>query len=72
MRKSSPATLLRRPAAEWFETGITDGNTWEEIRERFVTNFADGRNKFRQRMEAEHVTTRDGWRRNKRIFYTEL
>ena len=59
-RKSYFATLLRGPAAEWFETSITDANTWAEIRERFITRFADGRNKFRHRMEAEHVIRRDG------------
>ena len=59
-RKSYFATLVRGPAAEWFKTSITDANTWAEISERFITRFADGRNKFRHRMEAEHVTRRDG------------
>ena len=30
-RKSYFATLPRGPAAEWFETSITDANTWAEI-----------------------------------------
>ena len=59
-RKSYFATLLRGPAAESFETSITDQNTWDEIRERFITRFADGRNKFRHRMEAENLIRRDG------------
>ena len=41
-RKSYFATLLRGPAAEWFETSITDANTLAEIKEEFITRFADG------------------------------
>ena len=62
-KQSYFATLLRGPTAEWFETTVTPANpalNWDQIRERFITRFADGRNKFRHRMEVEQIKRRDG------------
>ena len=34
--------------------------TWNELRTLFITRLSDGRNKFRQRKEAEHCIRADG------------
>ena len=59
-KKALFSSLLRGPAAEWYETNIVAATTWDQLRERFIPRFADGRNKFRHRMEIEHCIRRDG------------
>ena len=54
---SSP---LRGPAAEWYESKITNATTWENVRTNFINRFSDGRNKFRHRTEVEHCIRGDG------------
>ena len=54
------SSLLRGPAAEWYENNIENATTWADIREQFITRFSDGRNKFRHRMEVEHCVRGDG------------
>ena len=53
-------SLLRGPAAEWYESKITNATTWDSVRTNFITRFSDGRNKFRYRMELEHCIRGDG------------
>ena len=50
-KKALFSSLLRGPAAEWYENNITNATTWEIVRTNFITRFSDGRNKFRYRME---------------------
>ena len=52
-------SLLRWPAAEWYENNITNATTWENARSNFITRFSDGRNNFRYRMEVEHCIRGD-------------
>ena len=59
-KKALFSSLLRGPAAEWYESNITNATTWENVRTNFVTRFSDGRNKFRYRMEVEHCIRGDG------------
>ena len=54
------SSLLRRPAAEWYENNITNATTWENGRTNFITRFSDGRNAFRYRLEVEHCIRGDG------------
>ena len=54
------SSLLRGPAAEWYESNITNATTWETVRTNFITIFPDGRNRFRYRMEVEHCIIGDG------------
>ena len=49
------SSLIRGPAAEWYESNIEAAAPWEDIRTNFLTRFSDERNKFRYRMELEHV-----------------
>ena len=49
-KKALFSSLLRGPAADWYENNITNANTWENVRTNFITGFSDGRNKFRYRM----------------------
>ena len=58
-KKALFSSLLRRPAAEWYENKITNAATWENVRTNFITRFSDGRNKFRYRMEVEHCIRAD-------------
>ena len=51
---------LRGPTAEWYENNITNATTWENVRTDFITQFSEGRNKLRYRMEVEHCIRRDG------------
>ena len=60
-RKKPPfSSLLRGPAAEWYESNITNATTRENVRTNFITRFSDGRNKLRYRMEVEHCIRGDG------------
>ena len=59
-KKALFSSLLRGPAAEWYENNITNATTWENVRTNFITRFSDGRNKFRYRMEVEHCIRGDG------------
>ena len=58
-KKALFSSLLRGPAAEWYENNITNATTWENVRTSFITRFPDGRNKFRYRMEVEHCIRGD-------------
>ena len=59
-KKALFSSLLRGPAAEWYESNITNATTWENVRTNFITRFSDGRYKFRYRMEVEHCIRGDG------------
>ena len=59
-KKALFSSLLRGPAAERYESNITNGTTWEDVRTTFITRFSDGRNKFRYRMEVESCIRGDG------------
>ena len=59
-KKALFSSLLRGPAAEWYESNITNATTWENVRTNFITRFSAGRNKFRYRMEVEHCIRGDG------------
>ena len=59
-KKALFSSLLRGPAAEWYESNITNATTWDDARTNFITRFSDGRNKFRYRMEVEHCIRGDG------------
>ena len=59
-KKALFSSLLRGPAAEWYENNIEKATTWADTREQFTTRFSDGRNKFRHRMEVEHCVRGDG------------
>ena len=53
-KKALFSSVLRGPAAEWYENNITNATTWENVKSSFITRFWDGRNKFRYRREVEH------------------
>ncbi len=59
-KKALFSSLLRGPAAEWYESNFTNATTWENVRTNFITRFSDGRNKIRYRMEVEHCIRGDG------------
>ena len=59
-KKALFSSLLRGPAAEWYESTFTNATTWENDRTNFITRFSDGRNKFRYRMEVEHCIRGEG------------
>ena len=46
-------SLLRGPAAEWYENNITNATTWENVRTNFIIRFSDGQNNFQDRKEVE-------------------
>ena len=59
-KKALFSSVLRGPAAEWYENNIENATTWADTREQFITRFSDGRNKFRHRMEVEPCVRGDG------------
>ena len=65
-KKALFSSLLRRPAAEWYENKSENATTWAATREQFITRFSDGRNKFRHRMEVEHCVRGNGKRSEKK------
>ena len=54
------SSLLRGPAAEWYEKNITKATTWENVRTSFINRFSVGRNKFRYGIEMKHCFRGDG------------
>ena len=59
-KKALFSSLLRRPAAEWYEKKWECHHLGSHTREQFITRFSDGRNKFPHRMEVEHCVRGDG------------
>ena len=59
-KKALFCSVVRGPAAEWYENNIEHSTTWADTREQFITRFFVGRNKFRHRMEVEHCVRGDG------------
>ena len=59
-KKALFSSLLRGPAAEWYESNIINATTWENVRTNLITRFSDGSNKFRYRMEMEHCIRGEG------------
>ena len=59
-KKTLFSSLLRGPAAEWYESNFTNATTWQNVRTNFITRFSDGRNKIRYRLEVEHCIRGDG------------
>ena len=59
-KKALFSSLLQGPAAEWYGNNITNATTWKNLRTNFITEFSDGRNKFRYGMEMEHCSRGDG------------
>ena len=59
-KKALISSLLRGPAAEWYQKNITSAITWENVRTNFTTEFSGGQNKFRCRLEVEHCFGGDG------------
>ena len=59
-KKALFSFLLRGPAAEWYDSNVTNATNLENVRTNFITRFSDGRNKFRYRMEVEHCIRGDG------------
>ena len=58
-KKALFSSLIRGPAAEWYESNITNATTWDNVRTNSITRFSDRRNKFRYRMEVEHCIRGD-------------
>ena len=54
------SSLLRGPAAEWYENNNRNATTWENVRTDFLAGFSDGRNIFRYRTEVEHYIRAEG------------
>ena len=59
-KKALFLSLLRGPAAQWYESNFTNATTWEDFRTIFITRISDGRNKFRYQMEVEDCIRGDG------------
>ena len=59
-KKALFSSLLRGPAAEWYESNITNATASEIVRTNFITRISDERNKFRYRMEVEQCIRGDG------------
>ena len=53
-KKALFSSLLRVPAAEWYDNTITNGTTWENVRTVLISRFSHRRNTFRYRMQVEH------------------
>ena len=59
-KKALFSSLLRGPAAQWYENNIENATIWADTREQSITRFSDGRYKFRHRMEVENCVRGDG------------
>ena len=45
-KKALFSFLLRGPAAEWYESKITNATTWDNVWKNFMSRFSNRRNKF--------------------------
>ena len=53
-RKALFGSVLRGPAAEWFDS-LDAALTWDEIKTQFIARFTDGKLRYRFRIEAENL-----------------
>ena len=53
-RKALFGSVLRGPAAEWFDS-LDAALTWDEIRTQFIARFTDGKMQYGFRIEAENL-----------------
>ena len=53
-QKALFGSVLRGPAAQWFET-LAPGLAWNEVRNQFIDRFTDAKDKFRKRVEVESI-----------------
>ena len=53
-RKALFGSLLRGPAAEWFDS-LEAALAWDEIKTQFIARFTDGKMQYRFRIEAENL-----------------
>ena len=53
-QKALFGSVLRGPAAQWFET-LAPGFAWNEVRNQFITRFTDAKDKYRKRIEVESI-----------------
>ena len=53
-RKALFGSVLRGPAAEWFDS-LDAAPTWNEIKTQFITRLTDGKMRYRCRIEAENL-----------------
>ena len=53
-RKALFGSVLRGPAAEWFDS-LEAALTWDEIKTEFIARFTDGKMQYRIRIEAENL-----------------
>ena len=68
-KKALFSSLLRGPAADWYER-LNTGNslpTWIQVRTAFITRFSDDRGKYRHRITAENCVR--GKEEKIKIFY---
>ena len=53
-RKALFGSVLRGPAAEWFDS-LDAALAWEEMKTQFINRFTDGKMQYRFRIEAENL-----------------
>ena len=53
-QKALFGSVLRGPAAQWFET-LAPGLAWNEVRNQFIDRFTDAKDKYRKRIEVESI-----------------
>ena len=53
-QKALFGSVLRWPAAQWFET-LAPGSAWNEVRNQFIDRFTDAKDKYRKRIEVESI-----------------
>ena len=58
-KKALFSSLLRGPAAEWYEATVTNATTWDQIKATFLTRFSDTRERYRHRINVENCIRGD-------------
>ena len=53
-QKALFGSVLRGPAAQWFET-LAPGLAWNEVRNQFIARFIDAKDKYWKRIEVESI-----------------
>ena len=58
-KKALFSSLLRGPAAEWYEATVDDATTWDRIKTTFLTRFSNNRERYRHRIDVENCVRGD-------------
>ena len=59
-QRSLFGSLLADTSLEWFIDNVTNATTWAQLKDLFLNRFTDGRDQFKNRIDAKIANRQDG------------